>query len=47
MILGKRVKNQGVSEEEHDFYNWYFYEPLWCNTSYMTALTFQNHVSFP
>ena len=29
MILGKRVKNQGVSEEEHDFIIGTPYEPLW------------------
>ena len=38
MIKGKRVKSQGVSEEEHEFIiGTPISEPLWCNTYYMRA----------
>ena len=48
MNLDKRIKSQWLSEEEHDFLiGTPMKEPLWCNTSYMRAWTFQNHVSFP
>ena len=38
MILDKKVKSQGVSEEEHDFIiGTHMMQPLCCNTSYMRA----------
>ena len=38
MILDKRIKSQGVREDEYDFIiGTLRSESLWCNTSYMRA----------